>query len=222
MLLAPVVVLPLLVAAGLTGLLSSALGIPATVTAVLVIGLLVLLTRAIHLDGLADTADGLSASYERERALVVMRTGDVGPSGVAAVALTLLLQAAALASLLADGHGMVLAGCALLASRHTLAWACRRGVPAARAEGLGATMAGSVAAPALGTVVLVLAVLTGAVSAWTGAWWHGPVVLAVAVTTSALITRRALARLGGVTGDVLGAGVELSLAAALIAAAALV
>ena len=112
---------------------------PSLALAVLVLG-----TRAMHLDGLADTADGLSASYDRERALEVMRRGDIGPSGVAAVTLVLLLDAAALASLLPSLRGSVLAVVALVSSRQLLAWACARPVPPARADGLGATVAGSV------------------------------------------------------------------------------
>ena len=153
-------------------------------------------------------------------ALEVMRRGDIGPSGVAAVTLVLLLDAAALASLLASAGGSVLAVVALVSSRQLLAWACARPVPPARAEGLGATVAGSVtpAAWALSTAaVAVLAV--GAGLAADLAWWAGPVVLAAAVAAGALVVRRAVVRLGGITGDVLGAVVEVALAVGLTAAA---
>ena len=115
--------------------------------AAVALAVLVLATRAMHLDGLADTADGLSAGYDRERALEVMRRGDIGPSGVAAVTLVLLVDVAALASLLPSLRGGVLAAVALLSSRQLLAWACARGVPSARADGLGATVAGTVTPP---------------------------------------------------------------------------
>ena len=100
MTLAPLVVLPLALAVLVLHGLGARAGAPPPVLAVVALAVLVLGTRAMHLDGLADTADGLSAGYDRERALEVMRRGDIGPSGVAAVTLVLLLDAAALASLL--------------------------------------------------------------------------------------------------------------------------
>ncbi len=104
------------------------------------------LSRAMHLDGLADTADGLAAGYDRERALEVMRRGDTGPAGAAALVLTLLVQVACLAALLTSAVGATLAGVALLASRLAPALCARLGVPAARRGGpRGQAVAGSCA-----------------------------------------------------------------------------
>ena len=124
--------------------------------AAVAVTVLVLGTRAMHLDGLADTADGLSAGYDRERALEVMRRSDIGPSGVAAVTLALLLDVAALTTLLATWRGAALAGVAVLRAAQLLAWACARGVPSARPDGLGATVAGTVGRSTLiaGTVAM--------------------------------------------------------------------
>src|SRR5205085_6995031 len=105
-----------------------------------------LASRGLHLDGLADTADGLASSYDRERALAVMRRGDVGPAGAATLGLVLLVQVAALADLVSPGgwSAAVVPAVAVVLSRCVLALVCARGVPAARPEGLGATVASSV------------------------------------------------------------------------------
>ena len=98
MVLAPLAVLPLAAAAALVVLVGDWLGLPPLATAYVVVLALALGTRAFHWDGLADTADGLTASYSPERSLEVMRTGPVGPAGVVAVVLVTGLQAAGLAA----------------------------------------------------------------------------------------------------------------------------
>jgi adenosylcobinamide-GDP ribazoletransferase len=117
-------------------------------------------------------------------------------------------------------RGSVLAVVALVSSRQLLAWACARPVPPARADGLGAPVAGRVtpAGWALSTAVTVV-LAAGVGLAADLSWWAGPVVLAAAVAGGALVLLRAVVRLGGITGDVLGAVVEVALAAGLTAAA---
>jgi adenosylcobinamide-GDP ribazoletransferase len=220
MLLAPFAVLPFAALTAGMAWAGRAIGVSAPVTACLVVAVLVLGTRAMHLDGLADTADGLSASYDRDRALEVMRRGDVGPSGVAAVALVLLLDAAAVSAVVQTGAGPLLVALAVLLSRHGLSWACVRGVPAARPEGLGATVAGSVARPALALVsVLLLALAVVGASAAGRPWWVGAAIWGAVVLTAAAVVVRANRRLGGITGDVLGATVEIGFAACVTVAA---
>ncbi|NDL60331.1 adenosylcobinamide-GDP ribazoletransferase [Phytoactinopolyspora sp. XMNu-373] len=229
MLLAPVAGGVLAVLAGVVFWVGLWLGLGSLVAAALAIAALRLGDRGFHLDGLADTADGLAASYDRERALAVMRTGDTGPAGASAVVLVLLVQVAAAAQLgrlepVAAAVG--LAGCVVV-SRAMLMAACLRGVPSARTEGLGAVVAGSVGrVAAVGATAVVTATLAGAfaIAGWPGneaagavPWWSAPVVVALALMTTGVVLWRCTRRLGGVTGDVLGAVVEVSLAAGLVA-----
>lgn len=211
MALAPVAVVPLALAAGGVVWLLDAADSPSLLTAALTVAVLAVGSKGIHLDGLADTADGLAVPGDRERRLAVMRTGDVGPSGTTALLLVLLVQAAGVAGLV-DARGgneaAVAVALAVVASRAALAWACVRGVPAARGDGLGRTVAGSVPLPAaLASLACVtaLAVLTEGVG--------GVVAVLVAGLLVCVVLLRARRQLGGVTGDVLGACVELALAA---------
>ncbi|MTD13073.1 adenosylcobinamide-GDP ribazoletransferase [Nakamurella sp. YIM 132087] len=223
MLLAPVAVLPSAVVVGLVGAAGTWLRLPELLVAVLMTGVLALSSRALHLDGLADTADGLTASYDRERALAVMRTGDVGPAGAATLVLVLLAQITAAAAVLARHPGVAgpLAVAVLVCCSRAALWQlCRAGVPSARPDGLGALVAGTVprGVAAVGALVLA-AVLSVGGSAIGRAWWLGAVTVLVAGAIVEVLCRRAVRRLGGVTGDVLGAGVESALAAMLLVAA---
>ena len=108
---------------------------PAGVVAVLALVVTALLSRALHLDGLADLADGLTSGHDPARSLEVMRRGDTGPAGAAALVLVLLLDAACLAVLLGSAAGTALAVVALVASRLACAVCARDGIPPARPEG---------------------------------------------------------------------------------------
>lgn len=226
MLLAPVTALPAaLVWVGL-GLLAG-VSVPAAVAAGLALVVTALLSRALHLDGLADLADGLTSGHDPARSLEVMRRGDTGPAGAAALLLTLLLDAACLATLFATGVGSSLAVTALVASRLACALCARRGIPAARPEGLGQGVAGTVSRRALTLLVSGVAVVAVGAGALTGhvteqspyavAAAHAAVV-GVAVGAAVAVRRHAVRRLEGVTGDVIGAAIEISLAAALVGA----
>jgi adenosylcobinamide-GDP ribazoletransferase len=218
MVLAPLAVLPLGVAAGLVVLLADLVDLPALATAYVVLLALALGTRAFHWDGLADTADGLTASYSAERSLEVMRTGPVGPAGVVAVVLVSGLQAAGLAAVVRHEHAWWAVALLVCASRSALAVACVRGVPAARADGLGATHIGAVPATGALASLLVGAVaiaVAGHALGSVGSALAGGVLMVAAVVA---LVFRCVRRLGGITGDVLGAAVEVSLAALLLAA----
>lgn len=179
--------------------------------AVLAVGLGAALTRALHLDGLADVADGLGSGRPAAEALAIMKRSDIGPFGVVALVFTLLAQVAAVGAAGHPAAALVLAGAS---ARLALVWACSPGVPAARPDGLGALVAGTVPARTAWTLTAALLLAAGAGTAlWTRSAADA-VLLASAVPTAlgaaALFRRRLVRRLGGVTGDVLGALAELA------------
>ena len=177
-------------------------------------------TRALHLDGLADLADGLGSGKPAAEALAIMRRSDIGPFGVVTLVLTLLCQVAGLAQAEAAGRGPAAVIVAAVTGRLALTWACRRGVPAARPGGLGALVAATVppAVPALLTAG-VLAVTAGSVALAASAAWILPVAEAAGLLAALALGRHAVRRLGGITGDVLGALVETATAACLLVTA---
>jgi len=181
--------------------------------AVLAVAALAAGSRALHLDGLADTADGLGSRQPAEAALAIMKRSDIGPFGVVTLVLTLGIQVAALAQAQALGRGAPAVIAAAVTGRLALPWACRRGVPAARGTGLGALVAGTVLP---GVPVLLTA------AALAAAWPFGIVVMiavAAGLAASLALTALAVRRLGGITGDVLGALVEVATAACLLVTA---
>ncbi|HEU5027715.1 MAG TPA: adenosylcobinamide-GDP ribazoletransferase [Spirillospora sp.] len=221
MLAAPLVGLLTGGAAALVLLLGDALDLSGLLAAALAVGAAAVLTRALHLDGLADLADGLGSGRPAEDALAIMKRSDIGPFGVVTLLLVVLVQVAALAS---APHAAVAALIAGATGRLALPWACRAGVPAARPGGLGALVAGTVPARGALTVtaaVLVAAGAAGAASGGPGGALHGLAAVVVGLAAALLMLRHAVRRLGGVTGDVLGALVEIATTAALLALAAL-
>jgi adenosylcobinamide-GDP ribazoletransferase len=210
---APAVGLLIGLAAGGVGAAGWNVGLSALACAVLSLGVVALLTRGLHLDGLADTADGLGASLDRDRSLAVMRSSDIGPFGVVTLVLVLLLQAAALAQLWSAGSLAAVRALALATAIGRLAasWGCVRQIPAARPDGLGALVARS--APTRGVAAMTLATL---VVATVAAGARGAIALAAGLSVAALLLMRCRQRFGGITGDVLGAMVESAQSAALV------
>lgn len=175
----------------------------------LTVALGVLLTRGLHLDGLADTTDALGSYRRGDEALQIMKKSDIGPFGVAAIVLSLLLQVTAVAELSAWPIAV-----AWTTGRLAVSLTCRRGLPAARPEGLGALVAATVPVPA--AVALTLVVAAAALPALPALPWAGPaVVLAVAALVT-LLLRHTTRRFGGITGDVIGAMTELATTLALV------
>ena len=193
MLLAPLATLPLGALVALVLVVGVALELPRLATGLVAVGALAAGSRALHWDGLSDTVDGLTASYDATRSLEVMRSGTSGPAGVLATVVVAGVQATAFAAL-ADRP--LLAGALVCLSRCALWIVCCTRVPAARPDGLGAGYTGTVPVP--------VAVAGGVLLSVTGGL---AVVALVARTTK---------RLGGVTGDVMGAAIEVALATTLL------
>ncbi|MDQ1288808.1 MAG: adenosylcobinamide-GDP ribazoletransferase, partial [Actinomycetota bacterium] len=162
MLLAPVAGLVPGLAAAAVALVAGAVGASPFLAAALALGTVALATRGLHLDGLADTADGLTAAYDRVRALEVMRKGNTGPAGAGALVLVLLVQVTALAQAI-EGLGPVAAALGVVIGRSALVLGCSHGIPAARPGGFGAAVAGSVPKVWVAADLLLVAVAAASV-----------------------------------------------------------
>ena len=206
-------------AAGLVFTIANSIAGVGWLAAVLAVGAAVLLTRALHEDGLADTADGLGPhGIDTDRRLEIMRDSRNGTFGVLALALSVLVKVAALGAMSSSTAVVVLIG-AHAVSRAALAYPILASSPA-RADGLGASVGKPTdndvwltigIALALAFVLLLgkgffaalLAPLLAVAAAWAVAQW---------------INRR----IGGYTGDTLGAVQQTSEIVFLVVAATLI
>lgn len=200
----------------------------------LTVALLAALTRGLHLDGLADTADGLGSLLPPEAARRVMKQPDIGALGLVAVLLVLAVQGTALLASVAHGRGTAAVLLAVATSRAAVTAACA-GRPPAAGEGAGEGPDGEGPGGAgLG------ALFAGTVPRWVPAAWAaglagagavagfldeaaGPAgalraaaAVAAGLLAARLLRRHAARRLGAVSGDVLGALVEVSTAVVLV------
>ena len=195
----------------------------ALLPAAMAVATLALLTRGLHLDGLADLADGLGSYQDPEGARRVMKAPDVGPLGVATLVLALLVQVAALQACVLEGRGTASLLLAVATGRLAITASCVRTL-AATPEGLGATVAMTVRA---GVTSAWFALLAGAFAAYAlvdpDASGSAGVklirtVLAVVLALAGcrLLRDHAVRRLGGLNGDVLGALCEIATTVALV------
>ena len=189
----------------------AALVLPLPVAAALDVALLALITGALHLDGLADTADGLLGPHDRTRVLEIMKDSRVGAMGVVAVALVLIVKTVALGAVsqhraLALILVPALARSAMMVAMATMAYA-RSGGGTGRAF----------FHPPVRAVDLTAIALPFGVSVFLG--WHCIVIAMVFAAVTALTLRFYRRRLGGVTGDLIGALGEVMEAALWVALA---
>ncbi len=210
----PVVGLGLGSVLALLGAAATWLGLPPLPAAVIIVALLAAVTGALHLDGLADTADAwLGGHGDRERTLAIMKDPTCGPAGVVVVVLVLLAKVAAVSALLEVPHGWA----GLLAAPLLARTACALLFPTlayVRPGGLGEPGAHHLARRSLAVTAAGSGILTLAVGGLAGV-----VLLITAAAVFALAVRLMRRILGGFTGDTAGALLEVVEAAVLLGAA---
>jgi adenosylcobinamide-GDP ribazoletransferase len=184
--------------------------VPPSVAAALAITIALLITGAFHEDGLGDIADAFGGGYTVERRLEIMKDSRHGTYGVAAMCVSIVIRMLAVGTL--PGPAVIFA--ALVAS-HTLARAAAVGlmaaVPLAGHSGLGADYGRSTSAGRA-----VVALVSGcAISAVAVGWWTGPMLLA-ALASAVAVGWLARRKIGGISGDVLGACEQVAECACLV------
>ena len=175
------------------------------VAVALAVTVLVVLTGALHLDGLADCADGLGVRADRTRRMAVMRDPTVGTFGVLALALWLVLVLAAVSGV--DREHLLRALVVMAATGRWAALLHAASAPPARRDGLGSGFQVDVLALGVATLLAAAAALAGA------GIGPGLAALATGGAVAGLVTAWSRAQLGGRTGDSLGATVALTEAA---------
>ncbi|WP_108814627.1 adenosylcobinamide-GDP ribazoletransferase [Loktanella sp. Alg231-35] len=187
-------------------------GVPGGITAGLVLAMSVILTGAMHEDGLADSADGLWGGWTKSRRLEIMKDSHIGVYGVCAIALSLLIRWLALVVIISVGAYWVafIAVGALSRASMVVMMAV---LPNARGSGLSS----SVGRPPEGAVWLAIAIAS------VFAALSGMIALVlVAAVTTAICGAIAKAKIGGQTGDILGATQQVTEMAMLIAVVVMV
>jgi adenosylcobinamide-GDP ribazoletransferase len=183
------------------------LGIPSGITAALILAISVIATGAMHEDGLADSADGLWGGWDKARRLAIMKDSHIGVYGVCAIALALLIRWLALSTIVAFGiHWMALIAVATLSRTSMVVLMAT--MPNARDSGLSQTVG---LAP---TQTTWLAIGIGVMVAVACGYAGMILVAAIATLACGLIAR---AKIGGQTGDVLGATQQIAELAVLVA-----
>lgn len=188
----------------------SALGIKAVAVALIGLTLQIMLTGALHEDGLSDTADGLGGGRSRDRALAIMKDSRIGTYGALALILSVAARITAL-SLIVTALSPLATGLAWLAaaalSRTLMVWHWST-LPSARTDGVAAS-AGTPDAKAAQTAYLLGTGSTAALCIFTlpfHAWFAAS---AAALAAVLLLTRHCRTRLNGHTGDTIGASQQV-------------
>jgi len=192
------------------GLLLAHTALPGLAVAVIVVGLLAATTGGLHEDGLGDVADGFFGGATRQRRLEIMKDSRIGAFGVLALVLSILLRVALLAALFqrfspADAALLFLGSEAL--SRALLVWQWNR-LPSARPDGLGARFGKPLPRTVNHALLVTLPFLIPAILLLPVADLFLGLLLAAG--TAYGTGQMARTKIGGATGDVLGAVQQLS------------
>jgi adenosylcobinamide-GDP ribazoletransferase len=166
---------------------------PVPVAAALTVALWAWLTGALHLEGLADSGDGLAATVSREKRLEIMHDPRVGSFGVVTVTIALVVKFAAVASL----RSMGLLVLAPLLARWAMVVAAT--FPPASSKGMAVLFRDGLGKRDLVVATLVTAVIVGVFA------WEGLAAFACAVAALLVVVRMAMSKLGGLNGDIYGA-----------------
>jgi adenosylcobinamide-GDP ribazoletransferase len=182
--------------------LASVLSCPPALGALWTTAVMILVTGALHEDGLADFADGLGGG-SREQSLAIMRDHRIGSYGVIALILSLAIRVTAIA-VIAETAAVTTALVAAGAVSRSSAVLIMSALPPARADGLAASVgrpSANLAATALGVTFVICWLLLSGLA---------PIVTMIAIAAALAVGAIASVRLGGQTGDVLGAAVVLA------------
>ncbi|MGI6469223.1 MAG: adenosylcobinamide-GDP ribazoletransferase [Syntrophomonadaceae bacterium] len=189
---------------------------PGIAAEVLILSVWVLITGALHLDGLMDSADGLFSGRAKEQKLEIMKDSRIGAMGAITLVIVILLKVAFLDSLaIADQSWVLLVAPAV--GRFMMVYTICRYPYARPGGGLGAAFGGEAGYPKLmGALLLLLA------GAWLAQAWTALTAAVITIALGALIAAWIAKQLGGVTGDTFGAVCESSETIFIITAALLV
>lgn len=182
---------------------------PAILTASLLVGMDAYLTGALHLDGLADTADGFGGGASRADVMRIMRDPVIGSFGAVALILVMALKIVGIAALIGNHRAIP----ALMVTPVLGRWCLvvlSATVPYARPAEEDAPPSAGTPARFIGRTELIIATVSAAAISVCAAGWHGVAALLLAGAASAFWAWRCKQRIGGVTGDTLGAGLEIS------------
>ena len=200
--------------------LAALIGLPPLAAGLIAVAATVLITGALHEDGLGDLADGFAGGKDRESKLAIMRDSRVGTYGALALIFSVGLRAAALAAIAAPTGGQAAATLAALIAAHAVSRALLPAVMALMAPARGDGLAARAGAPR-GRHALSGLALGAAIAALVAGPAAGLTLFAAAAVAGAMIACLAQGQIRGYTGDVLGTVQQAGEVAALIAMAAL-